>query len=326
MDKIEQLINNDFFKKIVVITIVCGLLFLFKSMINVLLLTLIFILLTTRLTNSIKKRIDIPKPYIVIFVYAMIIALLYFLFNHFFYEITHQTTKIIEMINNFYIESDSDNALLNLIADVFNQFNLKTEIQAWANIALSYVTNIGAIGIAVFIAFLTSRFSWFWSEVAYLGKKFISTFGIVLETQFIIASINTCLTTIALYFLGFPQLPTLAIMVFILGLIPVAGVIISCFPLAFIAYAIGGFQKIIYVLIMIVIIHAIETYFLNPKLMSSRTKLPIFYVFLVLFLAEQILGVWGLIVGIPIFMFMLDLLEVKIENKPRILLRRKKSG
>ena len=58
-------------------------------------------------------------------------------------------------------------------------------------------------------------------------------------------------------------------------------------------------------------VHAIESYVLNPKLMSSRTELPIFYTFVVLFVSEHLFGTWGWIVGIPIFTFMLDVLGVK---------------
>ena len=63
------------------------------------------------------------------------------------------------------------------------------------------------------------------------------------------------------------------------------------------------------------IIHAIEAYILNPKFMSSRTKLPIFYTFVILLVSEKFLGVWGLIVGIPIFNFFLEILGVKIRTK-----------
>ncbi len=79
--------------------------------------------------------------------------------------------------------------------------------------------------------------------------------------------------------MDFPQLLSLSIMVFVLGLIPVAGVIISCIPLVLIAYSVGGFQDVVYILITVVIVHAIETYILNPKLMSSKTNLPVFYTF-----------------------------------------------
>lgn len=63
------------------------------------------------------------------------------------------------------------------------------------------------------------------------------------------------------------------------------------------------------------IIHAIEAYVLNPKFMSSKTELPIFYTFLVLLVAEHFLGTWGLIVGVPIFTFLLDVIDVKSVKK-----------
>ncbi|MCB2484435.1 AI-2E family transporter, partial [Listeria monocytogenes] len=78
------------------------------------------------------------------------------------------------------------------------------------------------------------------------------------------------------------------------GLIPVAGVIISCIPLVLIAYSGGGFQDVVYILITVVIVHAIEPYILNPKLMSSKTNFPVFYPFIILIFSETFFGVWGL--------------------------------
>ncbi|MNP10721.1 hypothetical protein D3C76_1028810 [compost metagenome] len=71
----------------------------------------------------------------------------------------------------------------------------------------------------------------------------------------------------------------------------------------------------IYVLAMIAVLHFVEGYFLNPKLMSSKMNLPMFYTFIVLLFSEHYLGVWGLILGIPIFVFFLDILEINRENK-----------
>lgn len=105
---------------------------------------------------------------------------------------------------------------------------------------------------------------------------------------------------------------------FLLGLIPVAGVIISLVPLSLIGYTIGGFMLVIYLLVVIMIIHAIEAYILNPKLMSSKTNLPVFYTFIVLIFGEHFFGVWGLIVGIPVFVFLLDVLDVKTTGKKSV--------
>lgn len=143
----------------------------------------------------------------------------------------------------------------------------------------------------------------------------MGTFGKVIEAQLIIAVVNCILTTISLWILDFPQLGGLSIMIFVLGLIPVAGVIISLIPLTIIAYSIGGMATVLYVGIAIMIIHGIEAYILNPNLMSSKTNLPVFYTFLVLIFSEHFFGVWGLIVGIPVFVFLLDVLEVTESKK-----------
>ena len=104
-------------------------------------------------------------------------------------------------------------------------------------------------------------------------------------------------------------------MIFFLGLIPVAGVIMSLLPLCAIAYTIGGFMYVFYIVIVIMVVHALEAYILNPKLMSSKTDLPVFYTFIVLIFGEHFFGVWGLIVGIPIFVFLLDILDVTSPKK-----------
>lgn len=177
---------------------------------------------------------------------------------------------------------------------------------------LSLFFLLGKDNVIAFTAqFRTSKLSWLYNEIEYFSQKFILTFGKVIETQLLIALFNTVFTVIGLWILGFPNLFGLALMVFVLGLIPVAGVIISLIPLSAIAFSIGGLPTVIYLLVFIMLIHAMEAYVLNPRLMASKTHLPIFYTFVVLIFSEHFFGVWGLIVGIPSFVFLLDILEVK---------------
>lgn len=163
--------------------------------------------------------------------------------------------------------------------------------------------------------FLDSTFGWFFADVSFFAKKFINTFGIVLEAQIVIALVNTTITVITLLFMKMPNIPSLGIMVFLLSLIPVAGAIISVVPLSIIAYTVGGWQDVATIIVMIIVIHILESYVLNPKFMSSRTQLPIFFTFVVLLFAEHIWGTWGLIVGIPVFTFLLDILGVQQSGK-----------
>lgn len=104
-------------------------------------------------------------------------------------------------------------------------------------------------------------------------------------------------------------------MVFLLSLIPVAGALISVVPLSMVAYAVGGWQSVIATIIMIICIPVLEAYMLNPRFMSSQTHLPAFFTFIGLLASEKLFGTWGLIVGLPIFTFFLDILQIKTLTK-----------
>ncbi|MNI55924.1 hypothetical protein D3C73_1109040 [compost metagenome] len=218
------------------------------------------------------------------------------------------------------------------MVDSFKDIDLSSYIGQGFDFLLKTVSDIGKWSLNLFVAiilslffllekekvtnftsrFKASRLSGLFVELDFFGKKFVHSFGKVIEVQFLIALVNAILSTVFLWIFGFPNLFALAIMIFLLGLIPVMGVIISLIPLCAIAFKIGGLIKIVYVLVMIAVVHAVETYFLNPKFMSDKTHLPIFYTFLILLFSEHFLGVWGLIVGVPIFMFFLDIIEVPV--------------
>ena len=200
---------------------------------------------------------------------------------------------------------------------------IMSQVRHGITIAVSTLTSIGAITVSFVMSlilsffytlelkqmnefshsFLDSDFGWFFQDIDY--------FGVVLEAQFFIAICNTVITTIGLLFMRMPQIFALSLIVFIFSLVPVAGVIISTIPLAMVGYSVGGIRDVVYIIIMIIIIHTLEAYVLNPKFMSSRTDLPIFYTFIVLLIGEHLFGTWGLIVGVPIFTFLLDVLGVK---------------
>lgn len=148
-----------------------------------------------------------------------------------------------------------------------------------------------------------------YDQLVQFGGSFLNTFGLAIKVQLMISTVNTLLSLIGLIILGFPNIIGLAIMIFFLGLMPVVGVVISLIPLSIIAFQIGGPMYVMYMFIMIMIIHAIESYFLNPKLYSITLKLPIFYTFIVLMVSELLFGAWGLVIGIPMFVFILELIK-----------------
>ncbi|WP_207696494.1 membrane protein [Enterococcus sp. DIV0212c] len=328
----EKFIQNERLRRFFVLAVVIFILFLARSMITMILLTFIFTFLALHFVKFMQQIIKVPSLILVLATYSLIVFLVYLAITKYVPVLIHQSVQMYNSVVHFYQNpTDDHNQLLTIINDYIEKSNLMTQIQNGASMILRYIQDLGSLGLSFVLSFilsfffmiekkqmaefsklfLKSDFDWFFQDIYFFADKFVNTFGVVMEAQFFIAVVNTGITTICLALIGFHQLPSLAIMIFILSLIPVAGVIISCIPLSFIAYSQGGINDVIYILVVIIVVHLFESYVLNPKFMSSKTDLPIFYTFVILLISERLFGVWGLIVGIPIFTFFLDILKVK---------------
>jgi predicted PurR-regulated permease PerM len=274
---------------------------------------------------------------VLLLLYAIVISALVLVLYKYLPVITSQITELLSQIVNFYQNPPNIEAIHYIINSI-NSMDSTLDFQKQINTLYQYLSDISEIVLQLFLAIILSllllsekekiiqftsrfkdaKFGQFFVNVEHFGRKFTNSFGKVIEVQFMIATTNSILSTFFLWILGFPQLIGLAIMIFFLGLIPVAGVIISLIPLSMIAYSIGGVPKVIAVFIMVMIIHAIEAYILNPKFMSVKTNLPTFFTLAILLLSEHFFGTWGLIIGIPIFMFILDMLEVPEEPGKKV--------
>ncbi|WP_342432907.1 AI-2E family transporter [Neobacillus sp. FSL H8-0543] len=331
---INKLFQSSGFKRILIFALMAIIIYALKDMINLILFTFIFTFLMDRLVIFLSKKIPINRKILVITSYATVVSLLTWGLIKYLPMIVGEITQLIKQLTVFYT-SKHDNMILNFIVNRLEEIQISNYLERGFTFIITYFTDISTFGLQILIALLmslffllekprlieftkkfkTSKVASIYAEIEFFSSKFVRTFGKVIEAQLIIAVVNCVLTTISLWILGFPQLGGLSIMIFFLGLIPVAGVIISLIPLTIIAYSIGGIMTVLYVFIAIMIIHAIEAYILNPNLMSSKTNLPVFYTFLVLIFSEHFFGVWGLIIGIPVFVFILDVLEVTDNDK-----------
>ena len=60
---------------------------------------------------------------------------------------------------------------------------------------------------------------------------------------------------------------------------------------------------------MIAVVHFVEAYYLNPKIVSSYIHFPIFVTFVILLISEHVFGLIGLLIGVPLFFVLLGLVE-----------------
>lgn len=332
MEYYQKFIKNEKLRRWMVLAFLVVMLYFLRSILPLTLLTFVFSYLAYRFVSFVERKIKLPGKISGFILYGVILFLAYWGITEYIPVLVKQVTHLINEVNKFYqSNSHGGSALMNSLYTLFKEYNLADKIQSSLGTLVNYLTSFGKGLLIVLFAFLMSffftidrketnkfsklflksDFAWFFEDTYYLVSKFFTGFGVVLETQFIIAVVNTLLTIVALSFMGFPELLSLGVMIFLLSLIPVAGVLISCVPLSIIGYSIGGIKDVILVLLIIALIHALESYVLNPYLMAHKAKLPMFYTFVILFLGEHFFDVWGLIVGIPIFNFALDLLGVK---------------
>lgn len=333
----HRFIDNVPLRRFAVLVLLIWVLYLMRGMLSTILLTFIFTYIVVHWVRFVQRWIPrLPSLLVVLATYVVLIAAVYFAVTKYLPLLITQIVKMVNSVLKFY-QSQDGSWLIKQLNHYISAKTVTAQVKHGINLAFSTLTSLTKMAVTFFMSFILSffytielkqmysfsrlfltsdLFSWLFEDIYFFGKKFVNTFGVVLEAQFFIALCNTALTTICLMFMHMPQILALALMVFIFSLVPVAGVIISLIPLSMVGYSVGGIRDVIYIIIMIIAIHALESYVLNPKFMSSRTELPIFYTFVVLLVSEKLFGTWGLIVGVPIFTFLLDIMGVKsIGNK-----------
>ncbi len=168
-----------------------------------------------------------------------------------------------------------------------------------------------------------TSFSFFYEEYSLIITTVVNSFWKVFKAQAIIALVNTILTIVWLIIIWwfstewfpwtfqlFPFIYTLAIIVFIAWFIPVVWTFISSIPIIIIAIAmVWWLQAWIVVLVLISVVHAIEAYYLNPKIVSSFMKMPISLTFLILIISHKLMWIAGLIVWVSLFNFFEELFK-----------------
>lgn len=145
----------------------------------------------------------------------------------------------------------------------------------------------------------------------------VTAFGVMLgrafEAQSVVAVVNAVLSVVVFVLLGLPSIALLAMIVFVCSYIPILGMILSTIPAAFLALKAGGMTHVLWLIVGIMVIHAIEAYMLNPLIYGRHLRLHPMAVLLILVIAEHLFGVWGLLLGVPIAAF---ILKYVIEGQP----------
>jgi predicted PurR-regulated permease PerM len=122
----------------------------------------------------------------------------------------------------------------------------------------------------------------------------------VVRGQLTIMLVNGILTLIGLLVLQVPFAFALAALATVLYVVPLFGTILSSIPIVLLAMTAGGLSKGVLALGWILVIHALESYVLNPKIMGDASRIHPVLIVLALVLGERSAGIVGALLAVPV--------------------------
>lgn len=153
-----------------------------------------------------------------------------------------------------------------------------------------------------------SRFKHIYDEIAPGLVNFGRLMGRAFQAQGIIALFNTALTyLLCIKILGLQHGVFLSSLVFLCSFIPVVGVVISGLPITIVALVQedGGLTTAFIAIGMILLVHFIETSLLNPRILGNMLHLHPVLVLTILAVSEHFFKVWGLLLGVPVAVYII---------------------
>ncbi|WP_225410847.1 AI-2E family transporter [Stigmatella hybrida] len=158
------------------------------------------------------------------------------------------------------------------------------------------------------------------TDAALLLERIDRSLSGVVRGQVTICLVNGALTAIGLLLFGVKFAFLLATIATLFSLIPIFGTIISSVPIVLIALA-EGFQKGLAILLWIIGIHALEAYFLNPKIMGQAARIHPVIVAFSLIAGERFYGLVGALFAVPVAALFVACFDyARLKAQPRLAL------
>jgi predicted PurR-regulated permease PerM len=163
-----------------------------------------------------------------------------------------------------------------------------------------------------------SRVGDFYEEAAPPIARFGMLLGRAIEAQAAIAVVNTVLTLIGLLLLDIPLVAMLSVIVFVCSFVPVLGVLISTTPIVLVALNAGGPGLSLAAIALVILIHAVEAYLLNPIIYGRHMKLNPVLTLIILYVGYHAFGLWGMLLGVPVARYFIhDVIGVPARERVR---------
>ena len=303
-------------------------------------------LLNFKLLNNSKGKFK--RMIGLLLTYTVIFLLLYLFLNFIFPQLVSSITGLVSNIDIYvtnisnFIEEISDKYYINeeyydLFIEKWNEF-VNNIVQFATNLipilgnivkgVFSSIWNI-VLGVVVstyllidkekFIAIgrkvTTSIFSEKTaSRIIELTKRADSIFGRFLSGKILDSLIIGILTFVVLRITKMPYTTLVAFIIGVTNIIPFFGPFIGAVPSFFIILFVSPI-KALWFLLIVVIIQQIDGNIIGPKILGDSLGISAFWILFSLLVAGKIFGFIGLIIGVPLFVFVYSIIKDVVEER-----------
>ncbi|WP_086348307.1 AI-2E family transporter [Candidatus Enterococcus clewellii] len=305
---------------------------IFKTVIGPVILALILYYLLNPLINWLERR-GIKRVISVSLVFVLIIGLIALgvvliipilqnQINSLVKDFPSYISDVSRSISDFFRDTPFEQSLRDSLASVQKWFdNLSnsldeyfTKAVAGASTVFSTITGFALIMVtapiitffllkddqkffSAILAIIPPRFR---ADAKEIGATMNSQVGAYLKGQILVSIAVGVLTFIGFLIIGMPYSGTLSIIVGITAVVPYIGPFVAFVPAAIVAFMVS-FPMLVQMCIVWVIVQMLNGHLIEPQVMGKHLVVHPLTIVIVLLVMGDLLGMFGLIFGIPIY-------------------------
>lgn len=315
-------ISYDFIVKIILIVLGGAFLYLIRSILAILLISILLTTAISPFVDLIHKKKKLPRWLGILIIYLGIISIFFLIIGLLFPALIKEFQNFIDKIPYFYeviinkFNAISDPNIQNTIKTTIVNFvnSIANKIETGNTIFQSFSSIVTGFSFFIMILIVTFYMSMEEDGTARLIKSIVpkqyhtfslsllnkiqKTVGSWLKGQLSLCLIIAALSYIALIILGVNYSLLLAIFAGAMEIVPYIGPVLGAVP----AVIIGLTQspiKGLFVLIIFVLIQQLENNFIVPKVMKKSVGLNPLIVIIVIMIGVKIAGMAGALLAIP---------------------------
>ena len=216
-----------------------------------------------------------------------------------------------------HLQEDGAEMAESIFSAAFSVFGRVFSLAMAAVISVSVVCNkerLKAQGTKLLYACFKAKTA---DRIVGLSQRVGQTFTAFLTGQLLEAVILGGMVFVGMLIFGFPYAPVVGMLVTLMAFIPIIGAWVSAIVGAIMVFSVQGLMRAVWFVLLVIVLQQIEGNLIYPRVMGRRVGLPSVWVLVVFTLGSGLFGLWGMLLSVPVFAVVYQLLRDFAQQRNR---------